>query len=171
MQSKFANWYLLENEICPTWKGDKTIQEYYNIMSNFWDQLALMEPKEFCSLWKSLLETSWRSTSCPASYGIVWWLWVSLWILSHRSPLPSVSEAVNELLVEEIHLKTSLPSMQPMLSVLAATHILNLSPLATTFSKIAGDERAFCHDGGHWKNFFKDLLPIPYHGSQQMNHS
>lgn len=52
VQSNVANGYgyLLENEIRATRQGDKNMQEYYNIMCNFWDHLALMEPKELTSM-------------------------------------------------------------------------------------------------------------------------
>ena len=44
LESNFAKHYELEMSIRGTRQNDKSIQEFYNEMTSYWDQLALMEP-------------------------------------------------------------------------------------------------------------------------------
>lgn len=50
LESNFAKQYELEGSIRRATQGDKTIKEFYNEMTQYWDQLMLMEPVELQSL-------------------------------------------------------------------------------------------------------------------------
>ena len=46
LESNFAKQYELEMSIRHTTQTGKSIMEFYNEMTTYWDQLALMEPSE-----------------------------------------------------------------------------------------------------------------------------
>lgn len=46
LQSNFAKRYQLETDIRAAKQGDKDVQEFYSIMTGYWDQLALTEPAD-----------------------------------------------------------------------------------------------------------------------------
>ena len=46
LESNFAKRYELEMSIRNATQKEKSVQEFYNEMTTYWDQLALMEPSD-----------------------------------------------------------------------------------------------------------------------------
>ena len=104
LESNFAKHYELEMSIRGTRQNDKSIQEFYNEMTSYWDQLALMEPV--------VLQTIDEYVQYREKQRLVQFLMALrdqfeplCGAILHRSPLPSVDGAVHELIAEETRLK------------------------------------------------------------------
>lgn len=50
LESNFAKQYELEMSIRTATQSDKSIQEFYNMMTSYWDQLAFLERSELQAL-------------------------------------------------------------------------------------------------------------------------
>ncbi|KAK4478679.1 hypothetical protein RD792_014172 [Penstemon davidsonii] len=153
-QSNFAKRYQLEHDIRALEQNDLGIQEFYTLMSNLWDQLALTEPMDL------------RGNSSFITYREEQRLVQFLMALRndfegirgsilHRSPLPSVDSVVSELLAEETRLKSHsgkglLPS--PSASVLAVPSRPPANNRNQPYVPTAPDECRFCKKKGHWKS-------------------
>ena len=62
LESNFAKHYELEMSIRGTRQNDKSIQEFYNEMTSYWDQLALMEPAYYrllMSMYSIMRSSNW----------------------------------------------------------------------------------------------------------------
>ncbi|CAH9065527.1 unnamed protein product [Cuscuta epithymum] len=162
-ESNFAKEYELELSIRNASQGDKSIQEFYNDMTGFWDQLALMEPSDLQLLdsyvkyreKKRLVQflMALRSQFEPLRGAIL-----------HRSPLPSVDGAVHELIAEETRFKVAnlSPSSQSVFVTRSCPPVQHLAPLlpipASHQTQVSGrpripvDECGYCHQKGHWKH-------------------
>ncbi|KAK4485459.1 hypothetical protein RD792_008100 [Penstemon davidsonii] len=153
-QSNFAKRYQLEHDIRALEQNDLGIQEFYTLMSNLWDQLALTEPTDL------------RGNSSFITYREEQRLVQFFMALRndfegirgsilHRSPLPSVDSVVSELLAEETRLKSHsgkglLPS--PSASVLAVPSRPPANNRNQPYVPTAPDECRFCKKKGHWKS-------------------
>ncbi|CAL5409492.1 unnamed protein product [Camellia sinensis] len=115
-QSTFAKKYQLETEIRETKQGDRTIQEFHDVMVGLWDQLAKLENRDL-SMRSSYKEhrdeqrlvqflIALRDEFEPIRKSILC-----------RSFLPSVETAVRELVEEEKRLKSSIVSKFSNLSI------------------------------------------------------
>ncbi|XP_062075565.1 uncharacterized protein LOC133779645 [Humulus lupulus] len=128
-QSNFAKQYQLEIDIRALQQNSMNVQEFYFGMSNLWDQLALTESAELQAFAPYI---SRRDAQCLVQFLMALrdeFEGLRGKIL-HHNPLPSVDLVVNELLVEEIRLKSRvdkggaekgiLPSLNPF--VFAVPH-------------------------------------------------
>ncbi|GFS37380.1 hypothetical protein Acr_00g0051640 [Actinidia rufa] len=104
LESNFAKHYELEMSIRGTKQNDKSIQEFYNEMTSYWDQLALMEP--------AILQTIDEYVQYREKQRLVQFLMAFRdqfeplrGVILHRSPLPSVDGVVHELIAEKTRLK------------------------------------------------------------------
>lgn len=100
-QSNFAKRYKLESDIRDARQGDKDIQQFYSLMTSYWDQLALTEPVD--------LRTHNPYIKYREEQRLVQFLMALRddfealrGSILHRSPLPSVDSGVSELLAEEL---------------------------------------------------------------------
>ncbi|XP_058228219.1 uncharacterized protein LOC131336404 [Rhododendron vialii] len=106
LESNFAKRYELEMSIRNTTQNNKSIQEFYNEMTTYWDQLALMEPSDL-----QLLDSYVRFREELRLVQFLMALRPQFEPLRgavlHRSPLPSVDGAVHELIAEETRFKVA----------------------------------------------------------------
>jgi len=102
-QSNFAKQYQLENDIRALHQENMSIHEFYSIMIDLWDQLAITESAELkvCGAYIALKEQQWLVhfliMLCNDFEGL-------RGSILHHSPLLSVDLVVSELLAEEIRL-------------------------------------------------------------------
>ena len=104
LESNFAKHYELEMSIRGTRQNDKSIQEFYNEMTSYLYQLALMEP--------AVLQTIDEYVQYREKQRLVQFLMALrdqfeplCATILHRSPLPLVDGVVHEFIVEETRLK------------------------------------------------------------------
>ncbi|GMP52850.1 hypothetical protein CsSME_00018523 [Camellia sinensis var. sinensis] len=85
---------------------DKSIQEFYNEMTTYWDQLALMEPSDF---WLLDSYTKYREKQRLVQFLMALCdQFEPLWgVILHRFPLPSVDGAIRKLIAEETQFKVA----------------------------------------------------------------
>ncbi|XP_062111046.1 uncharacterized protein LOC133822654 [Humulus lupulus] len=164
-QSNFAKQYQLEIDIRALQQNSMTVQEFYSTMSNLWDQLALTESAELRAFAPYIARREAQRLvqffmalrdEFEGLHGTI----------LHRSPLPSVDSVVNELLAEEMCLKSRidkvgvekgiLPSPNP--PVFAVPHRLASNNQHKTQAKVGYDECNFCKQKGHWKTQCLKLL-------------
>eukprot|EP00257_Ricinus_communis_P021104 XP_015580507.1 uncharacterized protein LOC107262007 [Ricinus communis] len=105
-QSNFAKQYQLESDIRALQQKSISIQEFYDAMTDLWDQLALTEPAELRAFGPYIIRRE--------EQRLVQFLMALRdefeglrGSILHRHPLPSVDSIVSELLAEEIRLKSS----------------------------------------------------------------
>ncbi|XP_074566109.1 uncharacterized protein LOC141822675 isoform X1 [Curcuma longa] len=164
VQSNFAKQYQLENDIRALKQNHMSIQEFYSAMSNLWDQLALNEPVD--------LQALQTFTDYREQQRLVQFLMALRddfeglrGTILHRHPLPSVDDVVNELLAEEIRLKSTSGSDKGILpahqSVFAAPFNKNKSQ-----GRVGHDECSYCKEKGHWKAQCPKLLKSQKHFNQ-----
>ncbi|XP_062114577.1 uncharacterized protein LOC133825682 [Humulus lupulus] len=149
-QSNFAKQYQLEIDIRALQQNSMNVQEFYSAMSNLWDQLALTESVELRAFSPYIARRD--------AQRLVQFLMALRdefeglrGTIMHRNPLPSVDSVVNELLVEEIRLKSRvdkgraekgiLPSLNP--SVFAVPHRPASNNQHKTQAKVGYDECSF----------------------------
>ncbi|XP_075475089.1 uncharacterized protein LOC142505850 [Primulina tabacum] len=159
-QSNFAKQYQLESNIRALQQNDMSIQEFYSTMTNLWDQLALTESAELRAFEPYI--------SRREAQRLVQFLMALRndfeglrGTILHRSPLPSVDSVVNELLAEEIRLKSKVDkvSVTPTTpSVFAAPQQSPPSNQNRSAPKVSPDECAFYKGKGHWKAQCPKLL-------------
>ncbi|XP_062114820.1 uncharacterized protein LOC133827805 [Humulus lupulus] len=164
-QSNFAKHYQLEIDIRALQQNSMNVQEFYSAMSNLWDQLALTESTELRAFSPYI---AWRDAQRLVQFlmalrdefeGL-------RGTILHRNPLPSVDSVVNELLAEEIRLKSRvdkggaekgiLPSPNP--SVFAVPHQPASINQHKTQAKVGYNECSCCKKKGHWKAQCPKLL-------------
>ncbi|KAM6551871.1 hypothetical protein CsatB_001679 [Cannabis sativa] len=104
-QSNIAKQFQLETNIRALEQKDMSIQEFYSVMTDLWDQLALTESEELRTfapyiarrkeqrLVQFLMALRSDFEALPGS-------------ILHCSPLPSADSVVSKLLADEIHLKS-----------------------------------------------------------------
>ncbi|XP_062080957.1 uncharacterized protein LOC133785757 [Humulus lupulus] len=164
-QSNFAKQYQLEIDIRALQQNNMNVQEFYSAMSNLWDQLALTESAELRAFAPYIARRD--------AQRLVQFLMALQdefeglrGTILHHSPLPSVDSVVNELLAEEIQLKSRvdkggtekgiLPSPNP--SIFAVPHRPTSNNQHKTQAKVGYDECSFCKQKGHWKAQCPKLL-------------
>ncbi|CAN6709012.1 unnamed protein product [Malus baccata var. baccata] len=141
-KANFAKRYQLEMEIRTIQQGDKSIQVFYNELTNLWDQLALSEPEElgivklYCKYREEQLLVQFlmpfRDEFETLRSSIL-----------HRTPLPSVDYVLNELQAEEVRVQSHRLS----------SSLSNTSAFAAARSRrVAIDECSYCKGKGHWKS-------------------
>ncbi|XP_070675617.1 uncharacterized protein [Malus domestica] len=141
-KANFAKRYQLEMKICTIQQGDKSIQVFYNELSNLWDQLALTEPEELGIV---KLYCKYREEQCLVQFLMPLrdkfeTLHSSIF---HRTPFPSVDSVLNELQVEEVRVQSHKLSSSS----------LNTSTFAAARSRrVAMDECSYCKGKWHWKS-------------------
>ncbi|KAM1261911.1 hypothetical protein ACFX2G_027718 [Malus domestica] len=141
-KANFAKRYQLEMEIRTIQQGDKSIQVFYNELTNLWDQLALTEPEElgivklYCKyreeqrLVQFLMPLRDEFETLRSS-------------ILHRTSLPSVDSVLNELQAEEVRVQSHRLSSSSS----------NTSAFAAARSRrVAMDECSYCKGKGHWKS-------------------
>ncbi|XP_070682349.1 uncharacterized protein [Malus domestica] len=139
-KANFAKRYQLEMEIRAIQQGDKSIQVFYNELTDLWDQLALTEPEElgivklYCQYREERLVQSLMpfrdefETLCSS--------------ILHRTPLPSVDSVLNELQAEEVCVQSHRLS----------SSLSNTSALVAAIScRVAMDKCSYCKGKGYWK--------------------
>ncbi|XP_062103204.1 uncharacterized protein LOC133814230 [Humulus lupulus] len=143
-QSNFAKQYQLEIDIRALQQNSMNVQEFYSAMSNLWDQLALTESAELRAFAPYIARRD--------AQRLVQFLMALRdefeglrGTILHRIPLPSVDLVVNELLAEEIRLK-SFP------------HRPASNNQHKTQANVGYDECSFCKQKGHWKAQCPKLL-------------
>ncbi|CAB4279072.1 unnamed protein product [Prunus armeniaca] len=159
-RSNFAKRYQLESDLRATKQGDKSIQDFYNVMTGLWDQLALTEPSGLSSI---DLYCTYREEQRLVQFLMA--LRDDFEALRgsilHRNPLPSVDSVLNELLAEEVrltsHAGTGLLPL-PNQTVFAAQSRSFHSSQNKPRPRVAADECAFCKEKGHWKSQCPVLL-------------
>ena len=104
LESNFAKHYELEMSIRGTRQNDKSIQEFYNEMTSYWDQLALIEPV--------VLQTIDEYVQYREKQHLVQFLMALRdhferlhGAILHLSPLPSMDGTVHERIAKETRLK------------------------------------------------------------------
>ena len=85
---------------------DKSIQEFYNEMTTYWDQLALMEPSDLQVL-DSYIKYREKQHLVQFLMALRDQFEPLRGAILHRSPLPSVDGAVRELIAEETRFKVA----------------------------------------------------------------
>ncbi|XP_045795561.1 uncharacterized protein LOC123890064 [Trifolium pratense] len=104
-QSNFAKRYQLESDIRALKQNNMSIQEFYSTMTNLRDQLALMEPAELKGV-KAYLDHREEQRLVQFLMALRDEFEALRGSILHRTPLPNVDSVVNELLAEEIRLKS-----------------------------------------------------------------
>lgn len=170
MQSNFAKRYQLEMDIRAARQGDQSIQEFYTIMTGFWDQLALTGPADL-SLNASYCTYREEQRLVQFLMALRDDFEALRGSILHRSPLPHVDFIVNELLAEEVRFKSHagkgiLPA--PTQTVLAVPSKYPPNGQNRYRTRVAIDECSFCKQKGHWKTQCPKLLSK---GSQQISKS
>ena len=130
-------------------QGERSIQEFYLYLTELWDQLALMDPTELAkdSTYQILREEHKLVELLMALRDNFENLRSSM---LHRSPLPTVSIAVNELLAKETRLKSLRLMSHSGSSQVFTTGSQGLIHVSgKPKSKIVMDECAYCHEKGH----------------------
>ena len=145
-QSNFAKQYQLEIDIRALQQKNMSVQEFYDAITDLWDQLALTESAELRAFAPYIARRE--------EQRLVQFLMALRddfeglrGTILHRNPLPSVDSVVSELLAEEIRLKSHTEKDTPILttpSVFAVPH----RPIGNTqfrsHTTTAQDECRFC---------------------------
>ncbi|XP_062099980.1 uncharacterized protein LOC133805845 [Humulus lupulus] len=129
-QSNFAKQYQLEIDIQALQQNSMNVQEFYSTMFNLWDQLTLNESAELQAFSPYIAQRD--------AQRLVQFLMALRdefeglrGTILHHSPLPLVDSVVNELLAEEMRLKSRVykQAMAKELSALYKTHTWYIFPL------------------------------------------
>ncbi|XP_073131422.1 uncharacterized protein [Henckelia pumila] len=159
-QSNFAKQYQLETYICALQQNDMSVQEFYSAMSNLWDQLAFTESAELRIFEPYMARREEQRlvqflmalrNDFEGLHGKI----------LHRSPLPYVDSVVNELLAEEIRLKSKADkgSVTPTTpSIFVAQRESPPRNQNRPAPKVSPEECDFCKENGHWKAHCPRLL-------------
>ncbi|XP_074373914.1 uncharacterized protein LOC141714284 [Apium graveolens] len=168
-QSNFPKQYQLEMDIRALQQQNMSIQEFYFAMSSLWDQLALTEPAELTAVaaYVKIREEqrlvqflmTLRSDFEPLRGSIL-----------HRTPLPSVDYVVNELLAEEIRIKSNgakenLSSGTPSVFVVPPR---SSGVIQNRSIRPLQDECSYCRDKGHWRSSYHQPLAMQQRTPQQL---
>ncbi|XP_019425863.1 PREDICTED: uncharacterized protein LOC109334254 [Lupinus angustifolius] len=149
VQSNFAKQYQLEIDIRALQQHSMSIQEFYSAMTNLWDQLALTESAE--------LQAFTPYTDRREQQRLVQFLMALRndfeglrGSILHRTPLPSVDSVVNELLAEEVRLKSHSEKGIVDKGILPSPSVF-VAPVVTGKSQgiVNYDECSFCKEKGH----------------------
>jgi len=126
-----------------------SIQEFYSVMINFLDQLALTELKVF-GTYIACREHQWLVqflTTLHINFEGLRGL------ILHRSPLPFIDSVVSELLAKEIRFQ---PYSEKEIIFTSNYYVLAVlsKPLSNNqnkhYAKVAFNECSFCKQKGHW---------------------
>jgi hypothetical protein len=130
-----------------------SIQEFYSVNEDLWNQLTLIESAELkaCGAYIERREQQQLVQFLTALRNDFEGLRGSI---LHRSQLPSVDSVVSELLAEEIRLqsyyeKGILSASNP--SVLAVPSKPFSNHQNKSYTRVGFDECSFCNQKGHWK--------------------
>ncbi|XP_048235207.1 uncharacterized protein LOC125371104 [Ricinus communis] len=144
----------LEFDIRALQQKSMSIQEFYDAMTDLWDQLALTEPAELRAFGPYIVRRE--------EQRLVQFLMALRdefeglrGSILHRHPLPSMDSVVSELLAEEIRLKSSVVkevSSTSTPSVFAMLPRSNSKSQFRPYGSVARDECGFCKQKGHWKS-------------------
>eukprot|EP00257_Ricinus_communis_P017234 XP_015575632.1 uncharacterized protein LOC107261386 [Ricinus communis] len=144
----------LESDIRALQQKSMSIQEFYDAMTDLWDQLALTEPAELRAFGPYIVRRE--------EQRLVQFLMALRdefeglrGSILHRHPLSFVDSVVSELLAEEIRLKSSVvkevsPASTP--SVFAMPPRSNSKSQFRPYGSVARDECEFYKQKGHWKS-------------------
>ena len=143
----------MEIDICALQQRNMSIQEFYYIVTDPWDQLALTELNELnvCGAYVAHREEQRLVQFLMALHSDFEGLRSSI---LHCSPLPSVDLVVSELLVEETRLKSLSEKgiiYTPNPSMFAVPSKSSPNNQNRTSTRAAFDECSFCKHKGHWK--------------------
>jgi hypothetical protein len=105
LHSDFAKEYELESSIRDAKQHGKSIQDFYNEMTQYWDQITLMEPEELHS--PVLIEYRERRRLVQFLMALRDQFEPLRGAMLHRSPRPTVDGAVRELIAEETRLRVA----------------------------------------------------------------
>ncbi|XP_026406860.1 uncharacterized protein LOC113302209 isoform X2 [Papaver somniferum] len=166
-QSNFAKRYQLESDIREAKQGDRDVQEFYSIMNGYWDQLALTEPAD--------LKTVAPYVKYREEQRLVQFLMALRHDFEalrgqilHRNPLPSLDSVVNELLAEEVRLKSQAGSKGILPLPTESVLTVPSKPYFNYHNKpqrTASDECNFCKKKGHWKAQCPQILKKQQQGT------
>ena len=150
-QSNFAKQYQLESDIRALRHNQMSIHEFYSAMSSLWDQLALTESSAlrvfapYIARQEEQRLVQFFMALCDDFEGL-------RGAILHRSPLPSVDYVVNDLLAEEIRLKSKIdkepPSPTPP-SVFVVPQRSSSGHMSKSGVQVSQDECAFCKKKGN----------------------
>ena len=149
----------LQDKVRTMTQKDKTIREYYNELSELWEELALLEPKWHCA---EDIELRQKQLDMEHFYQFVNGLRPEFEstksALLHRGKIPSIVDTIEELTMEENRLRKSTPKVDDD-SVLAVSrpgnHTRTYKP--PHFGRQNGDfdKRKVichhCHEPGHYR--------------------
>lgn len=159
-QSNFAKQYQLEIDIRALQQNNMSIQEFYSAISNLWDQLALTESEELRAL-KSYIDHREKQRLVQFFMALRDDFEELRRTILHRNPLPTVDSVVNELLVEEIRLKSQSEKGIVEKGILLTPNSF-VFPISSNKGKSHGrvsyDDCSFCKQRGHWKTQCPKLL-------------
>jgi hypothetical protein len=144
--------YQLENDIRALHQKNMSIQEFYYVMTNLWNQLALTELTEL-KAYGAYIERREQQRLVQFLIALHSDFEGLRGSILHCSPLPSVDSVVSELLAEEIHLqsyseKGILSASNP--SVLAVPSKPLSNHQNKSYTRVGFDECSFCKQKGHW---------------------
>ena len=152
-QSNFAKLYQLEIDIRALQQRNISVQEFYSAMTNLWDQSTLIESDELkaCGAHIAHREEQRLVQFLMALRSDFEGLRESILLYS---PLSLVDSIVNELLVEELCLKSHFEKgilSTPNTLVLAVPSKSPPNNQMKTYTRVAFDECNFCKQKDHWK--------------------
>jgi len=152
-QSNFTKQYQLKNDIRALHQKNMNIQEFYFVMTDLWNQLALTESAELkaCDAYIDRREQQRLIQFLTALHSDFEGLRGSI---LHRSPLFFVDSVVSVLLAEKIRTqsyseKEILSAWNP--SILAVPSKTFFNHQNKLYTRVAFDECSFCKQKGHWK--------------------
>ena len=167
-QSNFAKQYQLEMDIRALQQHNMSVQEFYSAMSSLWDQLALTEPAELTAV-AAYIKRREEQRLVQFLMALRFDFEPLRGSILHRTPLPSVDSVVNELLAEEIRLKSNGAkenSLSGTPSVFAVPP-RSYGGIQNRPVRALQDECSFCRDKGHWKSSCPQLLSLQQRPPQQ----
>lgn len=180
LHSDFAKEYELESSIRAAKQHGKSIQDFYNEMTQYWDQLALMEPEEMHS--PVLIEYRERRRLVQFLMALRDQFEPLRGAMLHRSPRPTVDSAVRELIAEETRLRVASNASSSPTVFVASSAQYNAPLLPTPAShliqvtgkpkpRVATDECSFYRQKGHWKHSCSKLLQMTGQNSRSKSSS
>jgi transposase InsO family protein len=149
----------LQEKVRMMTQGDKTIREYYNGLSELWEELSLLEPKWHCA---EDIELRQKQLDAEHFYQFITGLRpefeTTKSALLHRGKIPSIVETIEELTMEENRLRKGSLKIEDD-SVLAVSrpgnHVRSYRP--PHFNRQNGDYDKkkvichHCHEPGHYR--------------------
>jgi hypothetical protein len=156
---KFCKAISIEEYIQAFHQKNISIQDFYYVMTDFWDQLALTESTELkiCDAYFACREQQLLVQLLTALRRDFEGLRASI---LHRSPLSSIDSIINKLLTEEIHLqsyskKKIIYTSNPFVPALPSKSLSNNQN--KHYIRVVFDECSFCKHKGRWKAQYPKL--------------